>query len=247
MKSIEFDGYTINLESVPHHMGIIMDGNGRWATKQGLTRSQGHRAGVERIRDLLDFGRKYGIQEISLYTFSTENWSRPRAEVDYLFRLVKLFFTKNIEQLHQQGIRVRVIGIDDGLPKSVVDVLRKTSRLTAENKTLTLNLCFNYGGYKDLLHATRSIIQEVEDKKISLTQIDETCVRNHLLSHLVSDVDLLIRTSNEYRVSNFLPWQISYAEFLFIPTLWPDFSEKDFVYALDIYSKRQRRFGGVKL
>lgn len=246
MRYLEYAGYTINLDKVPKHLGVIMDGNGRWATKQGLTRSQGHKEGVKRIEDLLDFGLKYGIAEISLYTFSTENWNRSKQEINYLFRLVKLFFKKNMTKLKKEDVRIRIVGFEEGLPADVVEVLHKTSEMTKECQALTLNLCFNYGGHQDIAYAAKAIAHAVQQGNLALEDIQSSMISQYLKSSHVSPMDLLIRTSNEYRVSNFLPWQIAYTEFLFIETHWPDFSEVDFVQALNAYAQRVRRFGGVK-
>jgi undecaprenyl diphosphate synthase len=246
MQHIEFAGYTIDTTKIPHHLGVIMDGNGRWATNRGLTRSQGHREGVNRIEDLVRYGLKYQIKEISLYTFSTENWSRPKTEVNYLFRLIKLFFKKNAQQLKKDDVRIRVIGFEDHLPNEVIAVLNDTVEITKECRTLTLNLCFNYGGQQDITFAARKIAEAVQLGHLSSEEVTLERVKSYLKSAEVSSIDLLIRTSNEYRISNFLPWQLSYAEFLFIETHWPDFSESHFVEALHAYANRCRRFGGIK-
>lgn len=246
MRSISYAGYTIDVDTVPRHIAVIMDGNGRWATSRGLTRSQGHKEGVKRIEDLIRFGCKYHIQEISLYTFSTENWNRPKQEISYLFRLVKAFFKQNMHQLQKQDVKIRVIGFDKGLSKEMLQILEQTMQLTKDCKTLTLNLCFNYGGHQDLVYATKAIVDAVKNGQIQQEDITESFLATHLKSALVSPVDLMIRTSNELRVSNFLPWQLAYAEFLFIPTHWPDFDEENFVKALLEYRNRSRRFGGIK-
>lgn len=228
-----------------NHLGIIMDGNGRWATKRNLPRSAGHKEGAFRIKDVINYALKYKISEITLYTFSTENWKRSKSEVSFLFSLVSNLFEKYIDELINNRVRVNIVGLEKNIPPKVWKTLKKAELMSKEGDLLKVNIAFNYGGTEDILHAVKSIAQKVEDGSISIDNIDAKTIEENLISKDVGPIDLLIRTSGEQRVSNFMPWQISYSEIYFIKVLWPDFSEEDFIDALEEYKRRNRRFGGV--
>jgi len=232
-------------ERLPRHVAIIMDGNRRWAKQRGLPILQGHRAGSRATRQVIEACVELGIPILTLYAFSTENWRRPSLEVQGLLRLIEVTLKRERDELNSNGIRVRHIGSKDGLPESLVKTLRETEEMTKDNATLLLNVAINYGGRNELVRAIRSIAQKVLEGQLKPEEIDESVVDAHLDTSGLPDPDLLIRTGNECRVSNFLLWQIAYTELYVTPTLWPDFDKKEFLLALIDYQHRERRFGGV--
>ena len=232
-------------ERLPRHVAIIMDGNRRWAKQRGLPILQGHRAGSRATRQVIEACVELGIPILTLYAFSTENWRRPSLEVQGLLRLIEVTLKRERDELNSNGIRVRHIGSKDGLPESLVKTLRETEEMTKDNATLLLNVAINYGGRNELVRAIRSIAQKVLEGQLKPEEIDESVVGAHLDTSGLPDPDLLIRTGNECRVSNFLLWQIAYTELYVTPTLWPDFDKKEFLLALIDYQHRERRFGGV--
>ena len=226
---------------VPRHVAIIMDGNGRWATQRGLPRTAGHRAGTENIRRLLERCADHGVQYVTLYAFSTENWSRPEREVRFLIRLLGMFIGRELQNLHKNGVRIRHLGHGEALPKYLQARVADAVTLTEANDRITLNLCFNYGGRDDIVGAVREIIAagyRPED-------VDEALVTAHLFTRESPDPDLVIRTGAEQRISNFLVWQSAYAELYFTDTLWPDFGREDIDLAFADYGRRKRKFGGL--
>jgi len=225
----------------PTHVAIIMDGNGRWAKNRGLTRFQGHRAGTENIRRIIRTFADYGVKYLTLFAFSTENWSRSRKEVQGLFRILSQVIDRETGNLHQEGIRLVHLGSLDGLPESLPEKVRESIELTKDNTRMTLNLAFNYGGRADILNAVRRIIKD----GLRAEDIDEAAFARYLSTAGLPDPDLIIRTAGEMRLSNFLTWQAAYSEYYSTPTLWPDFDEKEVELALTAYSRRERRFGGV--
>lgn len=226
---------------IPTHVAIIMDGNGRWAERRGLTRFEGHRAGTENIRRIIRTFAEHGVKYLTLYAFSTENWSRPDEEIQGLFRILAEVIDREVENLHREGVRLVHIGSLEGLSEELKAKVRSAIELTRHNDRLVLNVAFNYGGRADILHAVRRIIAE----GIPPEQIDEETFSRYLYTNGTPDPDLIIRTGDEMRLSNFLIWQAAYAEFYSVPTFWPDFDVKDVEEALKAYSRRERRFGGL--
>jgi undecaprenyl diphosphate synthase len=231
---------TIKKTDIPRHVAFILDGNGRWAEKRGLPRLEGHRAGVKNIRRIIRYLNQYGVGYVTLYAFSTENWSRPEDEVNGIFKLLVQVVGREARELHKNGVRIRHIGRLEGLPKSVQKSLVKAVKLTENNRGMTLGVALNYGGRAEILDAIRRVIAD----KIPPGDIDESRFQQYLYTDGFPNVDLIIRTSGEMRISNFLIWQSAYSEYYFTPVLWPDFDEKELEKALLAYSRRQRRFGG---
>ncbi len=233
-----------NMESIissPHHVAFIMDGNGRWAENHGLPRLEGHRAGVSNVHPILKSLNNRGIEYITLYAFSTENWNRPDDEVNGLFHLLENIIDEEARELHKKGVRIRHVGRLEGLPRELQDAIERAVNLTAENKGMTLGVALNYGGREEILNAIRRVI----DDKTGAEKVDEKIFRRYLYDSDFPDVDLVVRTGGEIRTSNFLIWQAAYAEYYFTPVLWPDFNEEELKKALQAYSQRQRRFGGL--
>lgn len=230
---------------LPKHVAIIMDGNGRWAKKHGLARSEGHKRGVGRVREIVEEAVRLKIKVLTLYAFSTENWKRPKQEVDLLMRLLRLFLNKEINRLKKNNIRFHCIGRLDEFPDSVLQVLYKVMEETSQNSGLVLNLALNYGGRAEIIDAVNKIIQDKETGRFIPVLIDEIEFSKYLYTKGLPDPDLLIRTSGEQRISNFLLWQISYSELYFTKKLWPEFSKKDFFAAISDYQRRARRFGAI--
>ena len=226
---------------LPVHVAIVPDGNGRWAEQCGLSRLDGHRAGVKIMRYIVEYLNEYQIKYVTLYGFSTENWGRPKTEISGLFRILKERIDKDVPQLHKKGVRVRRLGRLEELPSWLRRAINNAEELTKNNTGMTLNLAFNYGGRVEIVDAVRRIIAE----GISIEKIDEKLFSNYLYTAGLPDVDLLIRTGDELRLSNFLIWQTAYSEYYFTQVLWPDFDKKDIDKALFAYSQRERRFGAL--
>jgi undecaprenyl diphosphate synthase len=230
----------------PRHVAIIMDGNGRWAVRRGLPRIAGHRHGVEAVRKVAQAARELGIECLTLYSFSTENWSRPRSEVGELFSLLKHFIRRDLAELHQNNVSVRVIGEREGVPVDVLSLLVEAEKLTAENTGQKLVIAFNYGGRHEITGAARRLARMAAEGLIDPDEITPEVFSSALDTAGIPDPDLIIRTSGEQRLSNFLLWQAAYAEFVFVDTLWPDFGAEEFSQAIEVYSMRRRRFGGIE-
>ncbi|MBM3839974.1 MAG: isoprenyl transferase [Verrucomicrobia bacterium] len=228
---------------LPAHVAIIMDGNGRWAKQRHLPRVEGHRNGVESVRAVVRAAGEAGIKYLTLYAFSVENWSRPKDEVDTLMRYLARFLKTEIAELNRSNVRLEVIGQIYRLPEFVQEQLQKTRTALAHNNGLTLILALSYGSRTEMVEALRSIATRVKEGAIEPAEIDEQTVAQHLYTRHFPDPDLLIRTSGEMRLSNFLLWQTSYAEFVVTPTFWPDFRRAQFFEALEEYARRHRRFG----
>jgi len=231
---------------VPYHVAIIMDGNGRWAKKRGLPRNLGHKRGIERIEGVIKEAKKIGIKILTLFAFSTENWSRPKKEVNFLFSYLKRFLKKKKESLLQEKIRVNFIGRRDRLSKELLEEMKNIEKLTCKNDALIVNLAIDYGGRWDILNAAKRIWKEAKRKKINLEKIEEEEFGKYLALGELPYPDILIRTSGEKRISNFLLWQSAYTEFYFPEVLWPDFDKKELEKAVEEYERRERRFGGLK-
>lgn len=233
----------INPEALPKHLAIIMDGNGRWAKKQGLLRTIGHENGAKAVRQTVETCARLGIKNLTLFAFSTENWNRPKLEVDTLMKLLSKALKKELNTLTKNDIRLNTIGDTESLPKSVAKNLIEVVESTKENQRMNLTLALNYGSREEITRATKLIADKVKNNIISVEDIDESVINNHLYTRNLPDVDLVIRTSGEQRISNFLLWQIAYAELYFTDVLWPDFSAEHLMEALESYQNRERRFG----
>ena len=231
--------------ALPAHVAIIMDGNGRWAKQRNLPRVEGHRHGVESVRAVVRAAGEVGIKYLTLYAFSVENWNRPKDEVDTLMKYLARFLKGEIGELNRNNVSLAVIGQIYRLPEFVQDQLRKTQEALAKNNGLTLILALSYGGRTEIVEAVRSIAAKVKQGRLEPAEINEKVFAEHLYTRHWPDPDLLIRTSGELRVSNFLLWQISYSELVVTPTLWPDFRRPQFFEALEEYTRRHRRFGSV--
>lgn len=231
-------------KNIPGHVAIIMDGNGRWASQRGLPRIAGHRAGVKSVEEVINGAKESGVKILTLYTFSTENWKRPKYEVAALFKLLENYVDTQADNLTKNNIKLSVIGRLEGLPKSVRNKLRSVIEATKNNTALTLNLALNYGARTEIVDAVRAIVGDCASKIIRSEEIDEKSFSGYLYTKDLPDPDLLIRTSGEMRLSNFLLWQLSYSELYISKKLWPDFKKIDFLKAVKEYRSRQRRYGG---
>lgn len=235
----------LDLRNLPAHVAIIMDGNGRWAKQRGLPRIQGHRAGADSARAVIRAAGEFGIKYLTLYAFSLENWNRPKDEVDTLMKYLAHYLETEFDELNRNNVRLEVIGRIERLPEFVREKLNRTRLALAKNTGLTLIMALSYGSRTELVDAMRGIAQKVERGKLKPDEITEETISQHLYTHAWPDPDLLIRTSGEMRVSNFLLWQISYAELVVTPTFWPDFRQQQFQAALAEYQRRHRRFGAL--
>ena len=241
------DGARLALPAkLPRHVGIIMDGNGRWAQSRGLPRSAGHAAGTEALRDIIQACDDWGIYALSIYAFSTENWARPMDEVGALMGLILRYFQSEIDELDEKGAVIRIIGDVDGLPDKQREVVLRAMERTKDNDGLRLNIALNYGGHAELTRAARRLAARCLRGELAPEDISEADVEGELYTAGLPPVDLLIRTSGEVRTSNFLPWQAAYAEMVFNPILWPDYTREVFLRDLHEYASRDRRFGAVK-
>ena len=229
----------------PQHVAIIMDGNGRWAKARGLPRTMGHRRGVEAVREAVRTAGAVGIRYLTLFAFSSENWRRPAEEVNELMGLLKLFIRRDLADLHKEGVRVKVIGARENLSNDIRSLLEEAENLTRDNTHTTLVIAFNYGGREEVARAVRRIADKVAAGEIKAESVSEELLDGHMDTAGIPDPDLIIRTSGELRLSNFLLWQAAYSEFVFLPCLWPDFDRKAFEGALQDFASRDRRYGGV--
>jgi undecaprenyl diphosphate synthase len=230
-----------NITRVPHHVGIVMDGNGRWAQARGLPRIAGHKAGTENIRRVLRAATDFGIQVLTVYAFSTENWARPQDEVKGLMRLLAQRIRRETADLHAEGVCIRHSGRLDGVSPHLAKQIQDAVALTRDNRRIIFNVAFNYGGRAEIVDAVRHIMRDGH----SSDAVTEQLISQYLYTGGLPDPDLIIRTGGEYRLSNFLIWQAAYAEYYATPTFWPDFDEAELAAALEAYSQRQRRFGGL--
>lgn len=230
---------------IPRHIGVIMDGNGRWAKERGLSRSEGHRAGVEAVRRIVKLSIEYRVECLTLFSFSAENWRRPPDEIKFIFGLLRRFVASDLDRLIEQNVKVRIIGVREGLDNGLLGIIDEVERRTASNDGLELLIAFNYGAKVEIARAARAIARKVAAGELTPDAIDETLIEEHLDTSGIPDPDLILRTSGEMRLSNFLLWQSAYAELVFLDENWPDFDEGVFLKALKSYSARDRRFGGV--
>jgi undecaprenyl diphosphate synthase len=244
-KSESLKKYGLVEKDFPEHVAIIMDGNGRWAKKRLLNRVKGHEKGADAIRDIVEAAREIGLKNLSLYAFSTENWNRPKAEVSALMALLDRFIKSERTNFIENDISLNAFGELEKLPEKVRNNLFSLINDTSSNKTMNLNLCLSYGGRSDIINACQKIASQVKDGKVDVEDIDETMLSNNLYSAGFPDPDILIRTSGEMRLSNFMMWQLSYSEFFFTNTLWPDFNRDEFIKIIRQFQTRDRRFGIV--
>jgi undecaprenyl diphosphate synthase len=233
------------LDNVPRHVAIIMDGNGRWAKNRGLPRAAGHHSGMKAVKRITIAADRIGVKYLTLYAFSTENWKRPKAEVDYLMKLPQQFLEIELDELIANNVQVRMMGHRDNLPPHTLGAVEEAIAKTAGNTGLILNFALNYGSRREMLETVRGIAEEVRSGTLSPDQIDEGLMSGRLLSGGLPDPDLLIRTSGELRLSNFMLWQLAYSELWFTDVYWPEFSEKHFYEAIEEYQRRARRYGGL--
>lgn len=243
--NIENNNLEIDLNNIPKHVAIIMDGNGRWATKRNLKRAKGHEAGVEALRTIIEKSDDIGIKYLTVYAFSTENWSRPKTEVNFLMNLLVVYFTKELMNLHNKNVRIRVIGDLEGLDTKGRNAAIKAMKKTENNTGLNLVIAINYGSRDEIVSGIKKISNDVLDNTINIDDINEKLISNYLYTKDIPDPDLLIRTSGEIRISNFLMWQLAYSEMYFTDVLWPDFTEKELLVAINEYQNRSRRFGSI--
>jgi undecaprenyl diphosphate synthase len=236
----------IDKQKVPEHVAIIMDGNGRWATKKGLPRSFGHNKGVSVLKEILKASKKLGCKVLSVYAFSTENWTRPSREVDFLINLFSEVLRNEIEEIHQESIKIKFIGDLTPLPETLKNIIYSSESLTNNNSTFLLNVCLNYGGRQEIVKVAKELAFKCTSGKIKPSEINEELFNSKLLTQGIKDPELLIRTSGEKRISNFLLWQLAYSEIYISDVLWPDFNEFEFLKAIIDYQSRNRRFGGIE-
>jgi undecaprenyl diphosphate synthase len=237
--------FNINIprEKLPRHVAIILDGNGRWAEHRNLPRFAGHRAGVETVRSIVQMSGELGIQALTLFAFSSENWRRPKKEVGLLMELFLSALEREVSKLHETGVRLRIIGDISAFPKKLQQRIHDSMAKTRDNQGLTLNIAANYGGKWDIVQAVRKLAEQVEAGTLSSRDIDEAAISEQLSLSELPEPDLFIRTGGEQRISNFLIWQLAYSELYFTHTLWPDFDREEYVKALQSFASRQRRFG----
>ena len=231
----------VDTQRLPRHVAVIMDGNGRWAKKRGLPRSAGHRAGVERVRTIIRMSSDIGIRYLTLFALSTENWKRPAEEVGVLMKLLLEYLVQELDELHRKNVRIKTLGDISKLPQAVVAEIERAVRTTRDNTGLTVNMAINYGARQEIVEAVKAAMQQAQNPN----EFDEACFASYLSTAGQPDPDLLIRTSGEQRISNFLLFQLAYAELYFTDTLWPDFDEKQYAKALECFAQRDRRFGGL--
>lgn len=230
-------------QDIPRHVAIVMDGNGRWASKHALARAMGHKRGAEAVRGAIEGAVDAGVEYLTLYAFSSENWNRPPAEVSDLMGLLKLYLTREIKSLHKEGVRLRVIGNRDRLSAEIKKSIVKAEDLTKNNRRLTLVIALSYGSRDEILQAAKAVALKAVAGDLDIEQLTEEQFERELFTHDIPDPDLIIRTSGEQRLSNFLLWQVAYSEFLFVDTLWPDFTKEHFASAVEVFATRERRYG----
>lgn len=231
---------------IPNHLGVIMDGNGRWAKARGKRRTEGHIEGVKALRNLVEYCINYGVAHVTVFSFSSENWTRPKDEISFIFNLLRRFVASDLQRLIRNNVRVRIIGSRDGLEPSLIRLIDDVEAKTEGNTGLVLVVAFNYGGKAEIVDATRHLAREVAAGRLSPDDITEERLAAALYTAGLPDPDLIIRTSGEQRISNFLLWQAAYAEFVFLDENWPDFNEASFIKVLETFALRDRRFGGIE-
>ena len=245
-KKRETETKQLDLNRIPKHVAFIMDGNGRWAKKRGLPRVKGHEEGAKRIGDLAAAAQKLGIEAVTLFAFSTENWKRPKEEVDYIFGLLKKVLIEAKDRFKEKNLRIRFIGKIDELNEEVRTLMYQTIEETKNNTGIILNLAINYGARSEIVEMTKKIANDCKEGKQEISEINESTIEKYLMTYDLPQIDLMVRTSGEVRLSNFLLWQIAYSELVFTSTYWPDFDEKELEKVLIEFQSRDRRFGGLK-
>lgn len=235
----------IDMDKLPKHVAIIMDGNGRWAKKRLLPRTAGHREGVERVKEIVEAAGNLGIPYLTLYAFSTENWGRPKEEIDTLMKLLVEYLKKELNTLHKNNVKINILGNIEQLPTLPREEVKKAIEKTRNNDKMNLNIALNYGGRNEIINGIKSLINDVRNGNVILEEIDEELFKNYLFTKTQPDPDLLIRPSGEKRLSNFLLYQIAYTEFVFSDIYWPEFNTEQFYKSLIEYQSRNRRFGGI--
>lgn len=246
MESIEDLTAKLDMDRIPRHIAIIMDGNGRWAETRGLPRIAGHREGIHSVRESVELCRELGVGVLTIYAFSMENWSRPQDEIKELMGLLEFYLQKEIGKLMKNRIRFRTTGRIDRLPDSVLNSIRKAEETTRDNNQMVLNIALSYGGRAEIVDAALQMAEDIRQGNINISDVDESRFASYLGTYDLPDPDLMIRTSGESRISNFLLWQLAYTELYFTPTPWPDFRRREFLLALIDFQQRERRFGRVK-
>lgn len=226
-----------------NHLAIIMDGNARWAQNHGKSLAEGHQAGAEAARTIVESCPKYGIKYLTLYTFSAENWQRPKDEVSHLMELFKLYIASELDMLIEKQVRLRIIGDRDLLPEDVRDIIEAAEEATSDHDTLHLTLALSYGSKQELIHAFKEVASNIKENTLDINDISESTISKHLYTHDIPDPDMLIRTGGDHRLSNYLLWQCAYTELYFTDALWPDFGEQDLATAVESFNSRERRFG----
>lgn len=235
----------LDMGKLPRHVAVIMDGNGRWAARKRLPRIEGHRRGIQAVREVITLSRELGIDILTLYAFSNENWSRPASEINQLMSLLKRYLLKEVDTMMSHEIRFRAVGQIDRLPEAVAELIYSVEEKTRENKEMTLVLALSYGGRTEIVDTVKRLAEAIRTEKISVKDLDETLLSKYLYTGDIPDPDLMIRTSGEVRISNFFLWQLAYTELYFTRVFWPDFKREDFLLALLDYQRRERRFGLV--
>jgi undecaprenyl diphosphate synthase len=237
--------HSIQSENIPEHIAIIMDGNGRWAKRLGLPRAAGHHSGMKNVKKIAIAANNIGVKVLTLYAFSTENWKRPKEEIDYLMKLPEEFFVKEIDHLMKENVKIRMMGYKENLPEHTLKPIENAIEKTKHNTGLILNFAMNYGSRKEMLDGFKNMVDDIHSGKLKTEDITENAYPQYLLSHSLPDPDLLIRTSGEFRISNFMLWQLAYTELWFTDVYWPDFKEHHLYSAIFEYQKRIRRYGGI--
>lgn len=234
----------IDLDRIPAHIAIIMDGNGRWAQNRNLPHMAGHNAGMLALKEIVKASSTLGVKHLTVYAFSTENWKRPLEEISGIFKLLILYIEKELKELHGNNVKVRILGDYEKLPKEAVKSLQRSLETTKSNSGLQFNIALNYGGRDEILKSVRKLAMEVEAGRLKADEITEEMIAEHLYTAGIPDPDLIIRTSGEMRLSNYLLWQSAYSEFVFSDVLWPDFSREEYEKMIELFQNRKRRFGG---
>ena len=236
----------IDKQKLPEHIAIIMDGNGRWATKQGMPRTYGHKRGVNVLKEILKVSKKLGCKILTVYAFSTENWTRPTKEVNFLINLFSEVLKNEIEEIHEESTKIKFIGDLNPFPKTLKKIISNSETLTKNNNDFLLNVCVNYGGRQEIVKVAKELALKSSSGEINPSEVNEELFNSELLTQGIKDPELLIRTSGEKRISNFLLWQLAYSEIYISDVLWPDFNEFEFLKAIIDYQSRNRRFGGIE-
>jgi len=235
----------IDKNNIPRHVAIIMDGNGRWASQRGLPRTAGHNEGIKRVKEIVRAATEFGVEVITFFAFSTENWMRPKREISMLMRSLNYFLDREVKELNKHNVRLKIIGREGPIPETLIKKLRESELKTQDNKGITMVLALNYGSRQEIVDAAKKFSHDVLRRSLAIEDLDEEKFSKYLYASDLPDPDLLIRTSGEMRISNFLLWQLSYAELYFLKKYWPDFKKEDFYKAIEEYQKRERRFGGI--